>query len=70
MFHRLRFGNKKQVITEEQIQRKEEAERLREEAKKELAEAQVLANALRAIRVKNHFAEGFRKSLGGTGGTS
>lgn len=64
MFDRLRMS-KRHVISPEQLKRKEEAERAREEAGKELAEAQAIASDLREIREKNHFAEGFRRSLGG-----
>lgn len=64
MFNRF----KKHQLSPEMIERKKEAERLQQQAKKELEEAQELANALRTIRLKNHFADGFRKSLGGASG--
>lgn len=57
---------KKQPITPEQLARKMEAERLQMEAREELVEAKELASVLRTIRIENHFAEGFRKSLGGS----
>lgn len=68
MFDRLRKGNRKEVITDEQLKRKEEAVQLQEEVKQELTEAREINLTLRNIRLKNHFAEGFRRSLGGTGG--
>ena len=67
MFHRLRMG-KKFELTPEQIARQKEAEETKAEARKELLEAKELAVVLRNIREKNHFAEGFRKSLGGSSG--
>lgn len=65
MFNRL----KKHDLSPEMIERKKEAEKLQKEAERELQEAQEIAKALQTIRLRNHFAEGFRKSLGGTGGT-
>lgn len=63
MFNRIR--QRKVDLTLEQIERKKEAERLRQEAHKELEEAQEIARALREIRIRNHFGDGFRKALGG-----
>lgn len=59
---------KKHELTPEMIERKKEAERLQEMAHNELKEAVEINSTLREIRLKNHFAEGFRRSLGGTGG--
>lgn len=65
MFDRLRIG-KKVELTPEQIERKRDAENAQLEARKELKEAKELASALRLIRERNHFAEGFRKSFRGS----
>lgn len=67
MLDRLRF-RKKAVISPEQERRKHEAEVTRNQAKQELIEAKELATLLKHIRERNHFADGFRKAIGGTNG--
>lgn len=64
MFRRLRFS-KKTVISPDQERRKEQAEETRTNARQELVEARELASALRLIRERNHFADGFRKAIQG-----
>lgn len=56
---------KKDVITPEQVEMKQEAERVGLMARRELVEAREIASVLRELREKNHFASSFRRALGG-----